>query len=208
MPAPFIASSRDLTGPGCRMKKPDTSLFMLPIQANFVELNFACDAAAAQQRLHRNAPPDQRDLGAVLRRGVEQIVGQIERTGARPVLRHDGGIARQVLAHMARQQAPVGVVAEAGRREADRDPDLLAGETDRRGLRLRRRCRAHDCRAHMAAAHSSTLVRGNSVMTAHSAARARPMPSRCAITSSACITSAYLWCRSNRLILWVSSARS
>ena len=43
MPAPFIASSRDLTGPGCRMKKPDTSLFMLPIQANFVESNFACE---------------------------------------------------------------------------------------------------------------------------------------------------------------------
>ena len=42
---PFIASPSVLTGPGCRMKKPDTSLFMLPIQANFVESNLACDAA-------------------------------------------------------------------------------------------------------------------------------------------------------------------
>ena len=42
----------------------------------------------------------------------------------------------------------------------------------------------------------------------YSAARSSPLEARCASTSSTCITSAYLWCMSNRLTLCVSSARS
>src|SRR6516225_2723765 len=42
----------------------------------------------------------------------------------------------------------------------------------------------------------------------HATLRVLASPSRCASTSSTCITSAYLWCRSNRLILWLSMARS
>src|SRR5262249_17182592 len=61
-----------------------------------------------------------------------------------------------------------------------------------------------------AAGYAGHVCVGRSDRTSgpHSAARSRRVASRWATTSSTCMTSAYLWCTSNRLTLCVSSARS
>ena len=99
-------SFRFAAGGFCRMKKPDTSLFMLPSQANLVESNLACEAVPPEQRFHRDATADDGDLGAVLGCGVVKIVCEIERARARPVLRHDGGIAGEIFSDVARHSRP------------------------------------------------------------------------------------------------------
>jgi hypothetical protein len=81
------------------------------------------------------------DLGAVAGRHIVDVVRQIERSGTGLVRRDHVRPAREMVSQMPRKQPPIGVVAESGRREADEQPDLLAGERDRRPVarRLRRR---------------------------------------------------------------------
>ena len=60
----------------------------------------------------------------------------------------------------------------------------------------------------LAARLTKAIARFEVRHTRHAAAWPRARPLRCSITSPTCITSAYLWCRSNRLTLWLSSERS
>jgi len=68
---------------------------------------------------------EQTDRGAVLGRDRVEVVGGAQAAGARHVLHHDIGIARDVAAEMARQQARDDVVT-AARPVADDQIDLLA----------------------------------------------------------------------------------
>jgi hypothetical protein len=86
---------------------------------------------AADQRLHGDATPDDRDLAAVLGRGVVEIVREIERARTRPILRDDEGIARKIFAEVAGEQPTVGVVTVAGRGISNQQFDLLSGERNR-----------------------------------------------------------------------------
>src|SRR5207244_4302614 len=104
----------------------------------------------------------------------------------RSVLRDDGGMARKVLADMPGQQPAIGVVAIAGGREPDQQLDLLAGERHRLGgLRARRHGEYRDERPEQQQAHAR-----RDRIHAYSAARSMRMESRCATTSSTCMTSA------------------
>src|SRR5262249_26276752 len=66
------------------------------------------------------------DDGAVLGRNVEDRVHRQEAAGTGLVLRHDRGLSRNMLAEMAGEQPPEGVIA-AARRVADDEIDGLAG---------------------------------------------------------------------------------
>src|SRR6516165_163652 len=68
---------------------------------------------------------EQTDCGAVLGRDRVEVVGGAQAAGARHVLHHDIGIARNVAAQMTRQQARDDVVT-AARPVADDHIDLLA----------------------------------------------------------------------------------
>src|SRR5215510_11618275 len=103
---------------------------MLPSQANLLESNLACDAAPPSSGSIATPRPTMAIFGAVLRRGIEEIVGKVERARTRPVLWDDDRIARQIFTEVAREQPAIGVIAEAGRREADQNLDLLAGKRD------------------------------------------------------------------------------
>ena len=187
---------------------------MLPSQLNFVESNLACEALPPSSGSIATPRPTMRDLSAVPRRHVEHVVREVERTRTRPVRRNDDRIARQVSRQMPRQQPAVGVVTETGRREADQEPDLLPCKRHRRaGLRLRCRDRSrHQQRRehagdepHGARLHSAFVTRSANRRVgparaettggdarAYSAARSIRIASRCAITSSTCMTSTYL----------------
>ena len=104
----------------------------------FGRVELALRGGAADQRLHGDATPDDCDLAAVLGGCVIEIVREIERARARPILRNDEGIARKIFAEMAGEQAAIGVVAIAGRRKADEQLDLFSGERGRvhRGLAM------------------------------------------------------------------------
>ena len=65
------------------------------------------------------------DNGAVLRRRRSRVVARPAGAGARHVLRHDGRMAGDVLADMARDRRRIEVVAAADR-EADQEGDSLA----------------------------------------------------------------------------------
>ena len=82
-------------------------------------------ALRRHQRLKRDRAVEGRDLGAVLRRRVVELVGEDQARGARHVLDDDVRIAGDVLAHVAGERARVQVVAAAGG-EADADGDGLA----------------------------------------------------------------------------------
>src|SRR5262249_25789471 len=167
----------------------------------------------ADERFHRHAAADDGDLAAVLGGRVVKIAGEIERAPAGSVLRDDDGVARQIFAEMTGDQAAVGVVTITGGRIADQQLDLLAGKRHRLGLRLRRRSSEQHEHGRQSGAEPrasgcpDTRARGRACAP-HSAARSSRVASRWATTSSTCITSAYLWCMSNRLTLCVSSARS
>ena len=81
--------------------------------------------AAADQRLHRHAAADHADRGAVLGRDVVEEIREPQAAGAGHVLRHDVGIAGDVLAHVAREHARIEVVVAAGG-VADQQLDGLA----------------------------------------------------------------------------------
>ncbi len=103
------------------------------------------EAQLAVERGGRCADPDD---GAVLGRDVGDMAECQERAGARLVLRHHGGIARNVLTNVAREQPRIDVVG-AGRRVADHQLDVLALVELLRRLcggreaRARKRCRGH-----------------------------------------------------------------
>jgi hypothetical protein len=70
---------------------------MLPSQANLVAIELALRGRAADQRLHGDAAANDGDLGPVAAGRVVEIVRQVERAGAGPVLRDDGRVAGRYL---------------------------------------------------------------------------------------------------------------
>src|SRR5262245_37041634 len=179
------------------MNRPDTSFVHAAKPGEPGRVELALRGAAADQRLHGDPAPDDRDLAAVLGRGVVEIVREIERARARPVLRDDDGIAGKILAEMTGEQPAIGVVTVAGRGIADQKLDLLAGERGRLGAglamcdggRYREQQREQSC------AHRRCIerrARASQDVHRHSAARSMRMASRCATTSSTCMTSTYL----------------
>ena len=98
---------------------------MRPIQLNCAVLNWiACDP---EQFLGRRGLADVADRRAVFRRRLEQIVRRLEAAGAGQVLRHDVGLAGNMLAEMTRDEPAVDVVAGAGP-VSDRQRDGAARE--------------------------------------------------------------------------------
>ena len=84
------------------------------------------------------------DVSAVARRLREQIVRHVDAAGAGHVLRHHVGIARNVLADMARHQARMQIVFAADAHSDQHVDGLAAIEVGRRlGLRGRR-CHARE----------------------------------------------------------------
>src|SRR5262249_57407527 len=81
---------------------------------------------SAELRVERNGRRADADDGAVLGRDVKDRVHRQEAAGAGLVLRHDRGLSGNVLAEMAGEQPPEGVVAAAGR-VADDEIDGLSG---------------------------------------------------------------------------------
>ncbi len=79
-----------------------------------------------EQRPHHCARHDAGDDGAVLGRDLGEEAGGAAGAGARHVLDHDAGLARDVTVEVARQRAAVDVVA-AGRAGADDEVDAAAG---------------------------------------------------------------------------------
>ena len=77
-------------------------------------------------------------VGAVLRRDVVEIIGELERARARHVLHHDRRIARDMPAEMAGEDAGVGVIAAAGAIADDQVEVLAAIEVGDRVLRASR----------------------------------------------------------------------
>ena len=77
--------------------------------------------SGAMPWLRENVPMTEPSLGA----DRIEIVGRLEAAGAGHVLRHDGGMARNVLAEMARHQPSIGIVAAADA-VADEERDSLA----------------------------------------------------------------------------------
>ena len=117
------------------------SRIALPSQLNFTASNCALQFLAIEQRRGRDAAVEQRDGGTVLRRDVVEEIGGTDAAAARHIVDEDIGIARQVLAHIAREQARIGVVAAARRAAGDEVHFLAAAEEFLRGLLLRRRRR-------------------------------------------------------------------
>src|ERR1044071_7373660 len=90
-----------------------------------------------EEWLKRHRVLKQRDHGAVLWRDIVQVIGGAESAGGWHVLRHDGGIARNMLAKMFGDGARVDVVAAADRR-ADDEVEVLALVEIRDGVSARR----------------------------------------------------------------------
>jgi len=106
-------------------------------------------ARFAEQRIERGAPAGGANHAAVARRSTVEIIGQPQAAGAFHVLRHDGGIARDVAAEMARDQPGVKVITtadavadlqierfspvEIGRALCGRRRDLQAQQSDGHG---------------------------------------------------------------------------
>ena len=86
------------------------------------ELGAVEGRAAFQQRIDAGGARERAERGAVLRRGGVDEIRRAQRAGARHVLRHDGRLAGDVLAHVAGEMAGVEVVAAADR-EADQQVD-------------------------------------------------------------------------------------
>jgi hypothetical protein len=85
----------------------------------------AVELGVAEQWLDRHAARDGAEHAAVLGRHRIKILRRALAAGARHVLRNDGGIARDMLAHEARKQTRIDVVTAAGA-EADRHLDAAA----------------------------------------------------------------------------------
>ena len=96
---------------------------MLPIQLNLRKSILIL--SGVQPRFADGAEVEDVEGGAVLGRGVVEIVHGVEAAGARHVLHHHRGIAGDVPAHVPRQHARIDVEA-AARREAGQDVDGLA----------------------------------------------------------------------------------
>ena len=79
----------------------------------------------ADERLQQGAGVDGADDGPILRRGHGHMIGRQIAPRPRHVRDDDGRVAGDMIAHVARDEARVGVVA-APRRSADHDIDLLA----------------------------------------------------------------------------------
>ena len=83
--------------------------------------------AGIDQLGEQHAALDEREGGAVARRGVENVIGRGEAAGRRLVLYDDGRIAGDEPAEVARHQPRQLIVAAAHGRAAD-DGNLFAGE--------------------------------------------------------------------------------
>src|SRR5262249_29498521 len=70
--------------------------------------------AGAKERRNAHLPSESAERGAVLRRKREQMLRGAQAAGARHVLWHDRGAAWDMLAHVARQETRIDVVAAAG----------------------------------------------------------------------------------------------
>src|SRR5262249_54003667 len=134
---------------------------------------------------------------------IVEIIGEIERARARPVLRDDGGIAREIFPEVAGDEPTICVVTIAGGRIADHQLDLLAGKRHRLGLRPpwggvqheedRKRVTRPGGNRGTCAVQARARRRISGGSAPHSAARGRRVASRCATISSTCMTSAYLY---------------
>jgi hypothetical protein len=89
------------------------------------ELGAVVLRAGAKERRDSHLPPEGAECGAILRRERKQMLRGAQAAGAGHVLHDDRRTARNVLAHVARQQASVDVVAATGV-ETDRKRDGLA----------------------------------------------------------------------------------
>jgi hypothetical protein len=96
---------------------------MLPSQVSFVpsKLEFGVNSGRVG-RLRENVP----DRGAVLRRRRVQVIDHAQAACSRHLLRHDGGVAGNVLAPEAGEQASIEVVTATG----------AVGDRQRYGLAL------------------------------------------------------------------------
>ena len=90
-----------------------------------------------EQRRGRHAAVDQREDRAVPRRDIVDVVGRPYAAATEHVLHHDGRIARQILAHVMREQPAVGVVSAADRGAGDQIQVLLAAKELLGRLRMR-----------------------------------------------------------------------
>ncbi len=105
-----------------------------PVELERIELH----AGMLEQRLVGQVAADHADYRTVFRRDVEQMIGRGHLAGARHVLRHEGRLARQVIAHVTRDGArPLVVIPARGRR--DDEGHLLAAIELLDRLRLRGR---------------------------------------------------------------------
>ncbi len=82
-------------------------------------------ALAAQHLEHGGALIDAGNIGAVLRGCRINVVGRAHAAGSRHVLHDDVRVARDMIAHVAREQAGIEIIAAAGA-ETDHDVDRLA----------------------------------------------------------------------------------
>ena len=95
-----------------------------------------CSARDREQRRDRYGAAESADGGAVLDRDPVDIVGRLDAAGARHVLRHHIGPARNMLAQIARQEPPIGVIAAADAvADDDRDAAALVEVLDAGGVR-------------------------------------------------------------------------
>src|SRR5262249_14078592 len=107
-----------------------------PIELGRVELGLR----RAKQRIESSTAPDRTECRAIPGRDVIEPVGEDEAAGARHILRHDGGIARDEARHMAGQRASVDVISATGA-VADVKIDRLALVKVRPALRVTERDR-------------------------------------------------------------------
>ena len=104
-----------------------------PGEAGRVELR----GLVAEQRFEGGRAVDGPETRPVARRGVVEQVGEPQSARALDVLRHDRGIAGDVLSHVPREHARMGIVAAAdGRTDADLDRPALVEFGRRLGPRL------------------------------------------------------------------------
>src|SRR5262245_15121412 len=90
----------------------------------------------AVERLRHETWPRMRDHAAIARRDIVEVVEHDDAAGARHVLRHQHGLARNVLAEVARQEPQVEIVAGADAVANQHAHPLVLVETLDRGLGL------------------------------------------------------------------------
>src|SRR5262249_19570109 len=94
----------------------------------------------AEQRIESSTAPDCTERRAVPGCDVIEPIGEHEAAGARHVLRHDGGIARNKACHMAGEGTRIDVISATGA-VGDVKIDRLALVKVRRALRVTERDR-------------------------------------------------------------------